>query len=137
MKDLKTFLFESKCKVIPNNNPYFTDGTASEDLVHNSFQGDAETRWSEIHKGEIIEYTTEYFKQCVKNKTKLTNFSGKEKEVYTFLKEEFPSFDFKWKDHLNKEIFIHPTNKSIYLECDILAFKENSMIAGVEYNGSY
>ena len=30
MKDLKTFLFESQCKVIPNN-PYFTDGTASED----------------------------------------------------------------------------------------------------------
>ena len=73
----------------------------------------------------------------VKNKTKLTNFSSKEKEVYTFLKEEFPSFDFKWREHLNKEIFIHPTNKRISLECDILVFKENSMIAGVEYNGSY
>ena len=72
MKDLKTFLFESQGKVIPNNNPYFTDGTASEDLVYNSFQGDVATRWSETHKGEIIEYTTEYFKQCVKNKTKLT-----------------------------------------------------------------
>ena len=72
MKDLKTFLFESQFKSIPNNNPYFTYGTASEDLVHNSFQGDAATRWSETHKGEIIEYTTEYFKQCVKNKTKLT-----------------------------------------------------------------
>ena len=44
MKDLKTFLFESQGKVIPNNNPYFTDGTASEDLVYNSFQGDAATR---------------------------------------------------------------------------------------------
>ena len=72
MKDLKTFLFESQGKSIPNNNPYFIDGTASEDLVYNSFQGDAETRWLETHKGEIIEYTTEYFKQCVKNKTKLT-----------------------------------------------------------------
>lgn len=72
MKDLKTFLLESKSRVIPNNNPYFTDGTASEDLVSNSFQGEAETQWSESHKGEIIEYTTEYLKQCVKNKTKLT-----------------------------------------------------------------
>ena len=72
MKDLKTFLLESQGKVIPNNNPYFTDGTDSEDLVFNSFQGDIKTQWSEVHKGEIVEYTTEYFKECVKNKTKLT-----------------------------------------------------------------
>lgn len=73
----------------------------------------------------------------VKNKIKISNFSSKEKEVYLFLKKTYPSFDFKWRDYLNKEIFVHPTNKSISLECDILVFKENSMIAGIEYNGSY
>ena len=72
MKTLKEFILESNGKPIPQNNPYFTDGTASEDLINNSFQGDAETQWSETHKGEIIEYTTEYFKFCIKQKTKLT-----------------------------------------------------------------
>lgn len=71
----------------------------------------------------------------VKNKTKLSNFSSKEKEVYLFLKKTYPSFDFKWRDHLNKEIFVHPTNKSMNLECDILVFKGNSMIAGIERIG--
>ena len=64
-------------------------------------------------------------------------YSNKEKELLDTLKSLYPELIFKWQESINRRVFFYKTNKRVALECDILVFKENSLIAGIEYNGSY
>lgn len=61
------------------------------------------------------------------------NFSIKEKEILSLLKEKFPEFTFIENDRTT----IKRPNSRYFLEIDILIKKDGEIVCGVEYNGDY